>query len=937
MFLRFQAAQSKAVDGPELFDKDQRAERLILKNQIAYHSKKIVREVTQELFVSRKIDVSPLYRGIEVVKQAKEGLKRYCGSLDRSEAYTPASRLPLEPTYTVVDRPVRASFAEAKARCEALGLQLPEIYEEQQRLKFVHFMEVFNISYCFAGLQPDITGMIHRFIATGFPIWRALQYHAYTKENQTVDITNIMDDVNARFFYSQDGRLVVTWNYPAIIHDPNQHLGSHVYWEKQNEFSQVLTRIVCEPKWRGDTYQSEMGTMQPQIPKFIVKNRFMRDASSPFQKEETMTRNYGLYHNKTKEKFQQVEGLKNFCHSIVSQADEIQRDTSYKLEEVLSLVDIKVRYENQEKIHGRMERAAFLAQYIFTTGIRLIFGLVGFLDKMRMNRKIKYIENTLSIVQGQVNNHTKQIEDMSRLIYGNSIAIQQLTIATANLDRRLTSVEVRVKTLEETVEFLIDKVEATISLSLIANLLGRIQQSLDTGYDVIKDIVHSSLLDQTSPLLLPAEQMAKVQKKVSDTDAVLDTDFAKMQSIIVSDPEDPHLLLVVINIAALSRRNVELVKLSPVPFYEGTETFIPVLDYNTVLLDQPKGTFSILNDEEEYNCLFDRCYNSDVEHSIFEKSCGIPQLTGENPEACMTEKILSHGVYVRPMLPDGVVFAFQREVSTQLYCDEDRVIGPNKSLNGTGIMRLPNGCTLTIRDQGRKTQVKGQPISHLVNGGELKLTQNEPWNTMYEHKNGTSKLKTHPGLMTEHMSFMIQQWETVDAKIANQSTYIWSLVGMILVVTIGLSIIMAFLFRFSGRFRLKIYDLRDSFEHVFRRLSEVETKQDESKRERFPPIAPRPPADVVLTRIPVPPQPNRIFSPNVSRSSTYFNLNEFRPGSGNSEACRSFKFSPVNCVQKERHCPNAPPFSEERLGEKLLSEQREMEELCNDKGPKSEV
>ena len=38
---------------------------------------------------------------------------------------------------------------------------------------------------------------------------------------------------------------------------------------------------------------------------------------------------------------------------------------------------------------------------------------------------------------------------------------------------------------------------------------------------------------------------------------ILDTDFARMQTIIVSDPTDNHLLLVVINMAALRRTEEE--------------------------------------------------------------------------------------------------------------------------------------------------------------------------------------------------------------------------------------------------------------------------------------------------------------------------------------------------------------------------------------------
>ena len=38
--------------GPELFGKGQQLDKLILKNQIGYHFKKVVKEVSQELFLS---------------------------------------------------------------------------------------------------------------------------------------------------------------------------------------------------------------------------------------------------------------------------------------------------------------------------------------------------------------------------------------------------------------------------------------------------------------------------------------------------------------------------------------------------------------------------------------------------------------------------------------------------------------------------------------------------------------------------------------------------------------------------------------------------------------------------------------------------------------------------------------------------------------------
>ncbi len=97
---------------------------------------------------------------------------------------------------------------------------------------------------------------------------------------------------------------------------------------------------------------------------------------------------------------------------------------------------------------------------------------------------------------------------------------------------------------------------------------------MDTGYDILKDIIHCSRLRQTSPLILPLDQIELVQNEISKVStAIIDPDFSKMQSIVVSDPNDPTMLLVVVNVAALGRRNLELIQLVSVPYFEGNDAY----------------------------------------------------------------------------------------------------------------------------------------------------------------------------------------------------------------------------------------------------------------------------------------------------------------------------------------------------------------------------
>ena len=71
-------ADATVLDRPALFGKSQRTDKLIMKHQIGYHFKKTVRQVSQELFVSRKMDVSTLFLGIHVLNHTAQELGKYC-------------------------------------------------------------------------------------------------------------------------------------------------------------------------------------------------------------------------------------------------------------------------------------------------------------------------------------------------------------------------------------------------------------------------------------------------------------------------------------------------------------------------------------------------------------------------------------------------------------------------------------------------------------------------------------------------------------------------------------------------------------------------------------------------------------------------------------------------------------------------------------------
>ena len=174
------------ANGPELFGTNQRSDKLVVKNHIGYHFKKVVKEVSQELFVSRKIDVKSLFLGIKILEQTHQSMELYCVRMTFAEnpnvpipdgknnknGNVPSTGPPFEDRFVHVEMPSRVSFAEGKHRCAALGMQLPEIYCAARLQELTNLLKKKGISKCFAGLEPDIGDAIYRFVATGLPIWK---------------------------------------------------------------------------------------------------------------------------------------------------------------------------------------------------------------------------------------------------------------------------------------------------------------------------------------------------------------------------------------------------------------------------------------------------------------------------------------------------------------------------------------------------------------------------------------------------------------------------------------------------------------------------------------------------------------------------------------------------------------------------------------------
>jgi len=884
--------QSNTADTSAHFNKEPKAEKVILKNHIGFHFQRVVREITQELFISRKVDVKPIFAGIQTLKETYETMDRYCKSLPTVLFQTMAQEW--NRLFLYLPEAGNSTYAEAKARCKARGMQLPEIYNDGAAQRLADYLKSEGIPHCFAGIEPDLRDSTQKFVSTGYPIWRAAQTTVYKLgTSEIVNMKHLLDNPHAYFVYTDRKSLEVFHELTSPHH--TGYVGQTSYWNWSTNYSPLVAPVVCAPPW-GGTFNV---TSQPnKLDGLNVNPRISRavKGSSTRKKDDPVVK--GMV-TEVQTALNDIQATSQVCQSLTARINESHIEAYSKMDNLLSLVDISMVPESvyKRQTHSeppgeetpnagdRTPRAAPLAKIFFKTGVRLIWTIFGLIQNIRTNNRITKLETAMNLNRDQIQKNSQTIDNMTQILYSHSIAIDELTTATQGLDKRLTKVEERIMALEREIGVTNNKLEAMILMDLIDSLTTRIDNSIKNGYDILEQVIHSSLKGQTSPLILPADQIEVVQNEIRKVSvAILDTDFSRMQSVVVANPSDPTMLLVVVNAAATSRRNLELIKMVAVPHYIGTGAYIPMLDYQSVVLDQLAATFTILEAVEEESCLNGRCYLSNMEQPIFSQSCGIPQFFDRSLDSCTFESIVSNGIYLKPMMPDGVIFSMKDEVTSQLFCKEDSIIGPVTKLNGSGVMQLPTGCLLSVtNDQGINVKVKGQPRYYAMDIDDINLASNNILNVLSsgDMKN-ISNLTPMDALLQHHLSSVRKDVEQANHHIADHNNRMWLLTGLIICLALVLILAAALLYRTSYRFRAKVRTIRDNVAELSHRFTKAEADIEAqtpiirrmvevgSQQMKPPPMQPRN-WDTLLTKFKW-----QRHSRNIDEDHTYVNMSDLQ-------------------------------------------------------------
>ena len=339
------------------------------------------------------------------------------------------------------------------------------------------------------------------------------------------------------------------------------------FTEKALVFTQITSSVICENKWNGKGFKMI-------DPNFDQANIILRDftidtkradPNSPYRLYTTVVTSNNENQKERKMNYDIKEMANTYkitCYSIVDHANDTHKSLKDKTDNLLALVDISYHLEQMNNDHRKKSAFSFLSKVIFKTGFKAIWGLFGFAQQIRQDIKIHNLEKQIVKSQRNTAANAELIKQLSVTLQNQSIAVEQLQLLTANLERRIEVLKRDMKILQDRVSSTEARLEIAVKLQLISHLIVRTEQALKDGYNVLENIIHHSLLGQTSPKVLPLSQVEIVQSRVQKvSSADLDTDFSKMQSICVSDPNDPRLLLIIINAAAISKSTTELVNI----------------------------------------------------------------------------------------------------------------------------------------------------------------------------------------------------------------------------------------------------------------------------------------------------------------------------------------------------------------------------------------
>ena len=760
--------------------------KLVIKNHIAYQFKQTVNVVSQELFVSRQLDIEPYILGLQTLRALANQVYEYCNKDIKYSNAALAMVSPTDvddltydpdfPTFVYVPEVGIVTSEEAEAKCASYGMRLPEIHTKVERLTLMQYLMSKGIDYCHAGIKMDLISGYMRYTHTGLPIWKGDHYYANVTSmpNSSWHLDDILDLPGGHFFYNADGGLYVQYIENKPIQKGIANVGSYYNQKKDGAYinlwiNEVRGKVVCSPRYSGPKYDFlykphdrannlqylTVGIYEPKLDKRV---EFTMTTPSPYSVlKEWLGSNQaykvplgqgtdsaaGNFANETvvpeKPPVRRSIDLSKWDESI----DSLCKDTAYRLEDAaeeyysrvvstLDLVDISMQGKtvNGDSVQERTTKP--WVKVVFSTGIKskkTLAKLIRYFPRLgataRVTKAALKLKQLKELEQGMVHD-VIGMNLILTVLKDYSVPLNRLRLTPGKVDNKVITLRKLLDVFKDTQ--VLPRVMVLTTLTNVNGIMDRIMQSMEHSHRVLIDIVHKSLSKTTSPYALPTEALMDVQGVLSKgkVKANINQDYSQMQSYIFIDPVDETKLMLLVDATAMAQENLELIKMMPIPYFSQDRAYYPILESEFIVLNQPSLVYQTISPTEAESCLNGKCYINSMSKSVDSPVCGVAQLYEKYLNACDYSHHVSNGMFVMSAAPDGIIYSFHGTYMGQLHCHDGLLTSDPVTMTGVGSMYVPTSCVLSVSDGSKSLlQVKGIPTHHFTEGiVDLQLASN---------------------------------------------------------------------------------------------------------------------------------------------------------------------------------------------------------------------
>jgi len=390
------------------------AHRIKIRNHIAYHFKKVVREITQELLISRKMDVNPMIIASQALAETATTVLRYCDELSIKPPTPVYMEPPTEKPRSVIRR--RTDFAlitwlptmdrvAAMAICEARGMQLPELYDKEASDALNDFLVRRGIKYCFAGLVPDPIFNIWRFKMSGLPVWEGYRAPITIGGYHINPERLALDEMGSAMIYTNDSKLELAHSTANAA--SNRSMGDPRYWNDPGKPLVFITApVICQGKWDGSYMLPDNGTAPEGMnvkkipatgdvkplslqsvwklkqakrhanlldPESVDYETTENPVSDHYTDEVYKTVNKRQIMQTSEKPDNDLDVSKSVCRSIALSANETYNVVWAALHELLGQIDISMRSTGNTDQNRKKRFVGLLAKKGLSTGLKFAF------------------------------------------------------------------------------------------------------------------------------------------------------------------------------------------------------------------------------------------------------------------------------------------------------------------------------------------------------------------------------------------------------------------------------------------------------------------------------------------------------------------------------------------------------------------------------------